>query len=157
MDLMQVGATWLHLLATVAMLGYYAILGLVVLPTIRGVLPARELGETIAGMERRATPIIVGSLIAFLATGVYLMVTNTRYGGVGDIGSTWATIFLVKHLVVGAMVGLGVYVDALVVRGFSVPGSPEQPTAIRRLAMATVLMTVLGAVVLLLTAAGQVS
>ena len=55
MDLMQVGATWLHLLATVAMLGYYAILGVVVLPTIRHALPARELGETIAAMERRAT------------------------------------------------------------------------------------------------------
>jgi uncharacterized membrane protein len=157
MDLMQVGATWLHLLATVAMLGYYAILGLVVLPAIRGVLPARELGESIAGMERRATPVIVGSLIAFLATGVYLMVTNTRYGGVGDIGSTWATIFLVKHLVVGAMVGLGVYIDALVVRGFGVAGSPDQPAAVRRLAMTAVAMTVLGAFVLLLTAAGQLS
>ena len=157
MDPMQVGATWLHLLATVAMLGYYAVLGAVVLPAIRGILPTRELGEVIVSLERRATPVIVGSLVAFLATGVYLMVTSPRYGGVGDIGSTWATIFLVKHLVVGAMVALGVVIDALVVRGFADPGSPGQPAAVRRLELTVVLMTILGSVVLLLTAAGQLS
>jgi len=158
MDLAQVGATWLHLLATVALLGYYAILGLIVLPAIRGIVAPRELGESIAAIERRATPVIVGSLVIFLATGVYLMVTDTRYGGVGNVtGSTWATLFLVKHVVVVAMVGLGMYVDALVVRRFAVPGSPDQPAAVRRLAVSTVAMTVLGAAVLFLTAAGQLS
>src|SRR3990172_11336962 len=83
MDLVQVGAAWLHLLATVAMLGYYAILGLVVLPAIRRVVPPRELGDSIAAMERRATPLIIGSLAIFLATGVFLMTTDPRYGGVG--------------------------------------------------------------------------
>lgn len=157
MDFAHVGATWLHLLATVAMLGYYAILGLIVLPAARRIVAPRELGESIAATERRATPVIVGSLVAFLATGVYLMVTSSRYGGVGDVGSTWAAIFLVKHLVVGAMVALGVVIDALVVRGFADPGSPGQPAAVRRLELATVVMTILGALVLLLTAAGQLS
>jgi len=157
MDFANVSATWLHLVATVAMLGYYAILGLIVLPVIRRTVAPRELGESIAAVERRATPVIVGSLIVFLATGVYLMVTSSRYGGVGDLGSPWATIFLIKHLVVGAMVALGVYIDALVVRGFADPGSPGQPAAVRRLELAAVLVTILGAVVLLLTAAGQLN
>jgi uncharacterized membrane protein len=88
MDVVQVGATWLHLLATVTLLGYYAILGAVVLPSIRGVVARPELGEAIAAMERRATPLIVGSLVVFLATGVYLMVTDSRYEGVGNVSGS---------------------------------------------------------------------
>jgi uncharacterized membrane protein len=157
MDLAQVGATWLHLLATVALLGYYAIVGLVVLPAIRAVVPARELAASIAAVHLRATPVILGSLAIFLATGIYLMVTDSQYEGIGSVtGSTWATLFLVKHGVVAVMVGLGVYVDALVVRRFA-PGAIDQPAAIRRLAASAGVMTLLGALVLLLTAAGQAS
>ena len=156
MDLVQVGAAWLHLLATVAMLGYYAILGLVVLPAIRRVVPPRELGDSIAAMERRATPLIIGSLAIFLATGVFLMTTDPRYGGVGSVtGSTWATLFLVKHVVVLAMVGVGVYIDALVVRRFAAAEAPDDPAAVRLLVLSCGVMTLLGAVVLFLTAAAQ--
>lgn len=156
MDLVQVAATWLHLLATVAMLGYYAILGLVVLPAIRRLVPAPELGESIAAIERRATPAIIGSLAIFLATGVFLMTTDPRYGGVGDVsGSAWATLFLVKHVVVLAMVGVGVYVDALVVRRFAAAEATDDPAAVRLLVRSCGVMTLLGAVVLFLTAAAQ--
>jgi len=156
MDIVQVGAAWLHLLATVAMLGYYAILGLVVLPAIRRVVPPRELGDSIAAMERRATPLIIGSLAIFLATGVFLMTTDPRYGGVGNVaGSTWATLFLVKHVVVLAMVGVGVYIDALVVRRFAAAEAPDDPAAVRLLVLSSGVMTLLGAVVLFLTAAAQ--
>ena len=81
MDLMHVGATWLHLMATVAMLGYYAIVGLLILPVLRRIVPSRELGETIGAVERRALPVIIASLTIFLATGVYLMGADARYGG----------------------------------------------------------------------------
>ena len=145
MDLVQVGATWLHLLATVALLGYYAIVGLVVLPAIRAVVPGRELAASIAAIHQRATPVILGSLAIFLATGIYLMVTDSQYAGIGNVtGSTWATLFLVKHGVVAAMVGLGVYIDALVVRRFALPDSIDQP-AVRRLAVSAAVMTLLGA------------
>ena len=158
MDPVQLGATWLHLLATVALLGFYAIVGLIVLPAIRDAVAAPELAESIAGIERRATPVIVGSLVVFLATGVYLMVNDPRYAGAGNVsGSTWATLFLVKHGVVLLMVGLAVYIDALVVRRFADPDAPDQPATLRRLTAATVGMTLLGAVVLLLTAAAQLS
>jgi uncharacterized membrane protein len=157
-DLVPVGATWLHLVATVAMLGYYAIAGLLVLPVLRRTVPGRELGETIAGVERRALPVIIGSLVIFLATGVYLMGVDARYGGVGNVtGSTWATLFLVKHLVVAVMVGLGVYFDALVVRGIAPPEATPQTAAARRLTVVAGVMTLLGAFVLLLTAAAQAS
>ena len=157
MDLVHVGATWLHLIATVALLGYYAIVGLLAIPVLARAVPARELGEAIAGIERRAFPVIIGSLAVFLATGVYLMGADPEYGGVGNVtGSTWATLFLVKHLVVLGMVGIGLYIDALIVRRFGLVEAADQ-AAVRRLEVAAGVMTLLGAVVLLLTAAGQAS
>jgi uncharacterized membrane protein len=156
MDLAQVGASWLHLLATVALIGYYAILGLLVLPAIRGLVPAAALGQSIAAIERRATPIIIGSLAIFLATGIFLMTTDSRYGGVGNLaGSTWATLFLVKHVLVLAMAGVGVYIDALVVRRFGAVEAPGDPAAVRLFVLSCGVMTLLGAVVLFLTAAAQ--
>lgn len=157
MDLVNVGATWLHLIATVALLGYYGIVGLLVVPVLWRIVPARELGVSIASVERRAFPVIIGSLAVFLATGVYLMGVDPQYGGVGDVsGSAWATLFLVKHLVVLGMVGVGVYIDALIVRRFALPEATDH-AAVRRLEVAAGFMTALGAVVLLLTAAGQAS
>ena len=158
MQFAPVGATWLHLMATVAMLGYYAIVGLLVLPVLRRIVPGQDLGETIAGIKRRALPVIIGSLVVFLATGVYLMGADARYGGVGNVtGSTWATVFLVKHLVVAVMVGLGVYFDALVVRQIAPAEATAQTASVGRLMIVAGVMTLLGAVVLLLTAAAQAS
>jgi uncharacterized membrane protein len=158
LDLVPVGARWLHLVATVAMIGYYAILGLLVLPVLARIVSARQLGDTLAAVERRALPIIIGSLAIFLATGVYLMGADTRYGGVGDVsGSSWATLLLAKHLVVAVMVGLGVYVDAIIARRMAPPEEMDQVAAARRLTVVAAAMTLLGAVVLFLTAAAQAS
>jgi uncharacterized membrane protein len=156
MDLVHVGATWLHLLATVAMIGYYAFLGRVVLPVLRRFVPAAELGESIAAVERHALPVIVASLAIFLVTGVYLMGIDPAYGGLGKVtGSSWATLLLVKHLVVAVMVGVGVYLDALIMRR-PPAGAEGQAPPMRRIEVAVAVMTALGVLVLLLTAAAQV-
>lgn len=154
MDLPQVGATWLHLLATVVLLGYYTVLALIVLPILdrRGTLQATA--EAVATIEARALPWIVGSLVAFLATGVFLMVTSDRYGGPGDFGSTWAAIFLTKHGLILGMVGVGLWLDMLAVRA---PTSADPSAQLRRLRLAAIAITGLGALVLLLTAIGQAS
>lgn len=156
MDVLQVGATWLHLVATVALIGYYAILGVVVLPALRTIVAAPELAASVVTMERRATPLIVGSLAIFLATGVYLMGNDPQSGGIGNVtDSSWATLVLAKHGLVAVMVGIGFYVDALIVRRFGAPEIENLPAAIRRLVMSTGAITILGALVLLLTAAAQ--
>ena len=109
-------------------------------------------------MEFAPVGAIIASLIVFLATGVYLMGADARYGGVGNVtGSTWATVFLVKHLVVAVMVGLGVYFDALVVRQIAPAEATAQTASVGRLMIVAGVMTLLGAVVLLLTAAAQAS
>lgn len=157
MDLVQVGARWLHLVATVALIGYYAALGALVVPALRGATTPRVLGESIAAIERRALPVIVGSLIIFLATGVYLMGADTRYSGVGEITDAWSSLLLVKHVVVAVMVGLGLYVDAIIVRRLAPPDAVDQDATARWLMVVAGAMTALGLLVLYLTAAAQAS
>lgn len=156
-DLFPVGAAWLHLLATVALLGYYAVLAVIVVPVLRRALPAAQLAAALAAVERRALPLIIGSLAVFLATGIYLMGADARYGGVGSIGSTWASVLLVKHIVVIAMVGVGLVVDALFVRVAALEDGQAQARALGHLTLGLRGMTLLAAVVLLLTAVAQSS
>ncbi len=158
MDLVVVGASWLHLVATVALLGYYAILGLVVLPVLRRTVPDDVLGDSVAALYRRGLPVIVGSFLVFLATGVYLMGTDPKFGTLGSFSGGMApTLFLVKHVIVLGMVGLAVYVDGLVVKRIAATGAVDRPAAVRRFALIAQVMALLGAVVLLLTAAAQAS
>ena len=158
MDMVQVGAVWLHLFATVAMLGYYGILGFLLLPVFRRTVAIGDLFASIAAVERRTLPVMIGSLVTFLATGVYLMGVDPRYEGVGNVtGSAWASLFLVKHVVVIGFVGLGLLVDALIVRGSLLSEPEAQATAVRRISLACQVTALLGAVILLLTAAGQAS
>ncbi len=159
MDLIQAGALWLHALATVILLGYYALLALLILPVLRRTLAGPSLGAAIGAIERRALPLVVGAVAVFLVTGGYLMLTDTRYGGLGDFfGTSWAILILVKHAVVLVMVGIGVYVDLLVVPDVALAATePDRDLAMHRLATAANAMTLLGALVLLLTAAAQAS
>jgi uncharacterized membrane protein len=155
MNLAEVVATWLHLIATVTLLGYFVMLALLVLPVLRRLESSREFVESVAALERRALPLMITSLGVFLATGVYLMGNDPRYGGVGSIGSTWATVLLAKHLVVLAMVGLGLYFDALVVRAARAPEGIDQAAQMTGITRAANGMAILAAVILLLTAVAQ--
>ena len=110
-----------------------------------------------AAIERRALPVIVGSLVIFLATGVYLMGADTRYSGVGEITDAWSSLLLVKHVVVAVMVGLGLYVDAIIVRRLAPPDAVDQDATARWLMVVAGAMTALGLLVLYLTAAAQAS
>lgn len=157
MDPLPVGAAWLHLMATVALLGYYAVLAVIVVPVLRRVLPAAQLADALAAVERRALPLVIGSLAVFLATGIYLMGADARYAGVGSIGSTWASVLLVKHIVVIAMVGVGLLVDALFVRGAALEDGQAQAKSLGHLTLGLRGMTLLAAIVLLLTAVAQSS
>jgi len=156
MDLVHVGATWLHLMATVVTVGYYALLGRLVLPVLRRLVPEAELGDALAEVERHAIPVLVASLAIFLATGVYLMGVDPQYAGAGRISGSWATLLLIKHGVVAVMVGVGVYLDALIMRRPS-DEAGYQARTMRRIGIAVWIMTVLGVIIVLLTAAAQAS
>jgi uncharacterized membrane protein len=155
MDALAVGATWIHTVAIVVLLGYYATLSLVVLPWLSsGGSP--EPGRAIAAVERRALPWILGSIALFVITGVAL--TAVHSGPNPD----WATLIIVKHVLVIGMVVLGVVVDRVLVP--RVAGTWWTPAVVastdvrdlRPIAQASAVLGLLGLAVLLLTAAAQV-
>ena len=163
MSTLVLGATWIHTVAIVVVLGYYATLWLVVLPWLSSG-GAPEPGRVITLLERRALPWIIGSIVLFIVTGVVLMLTSPSYDGLGNLAaSTWAILIVVKHVVVVAMVALGLVVDRVLVP--RVAGTWWTPAVVpstdardlRPIARASGVMGVLGAVVLLLTAAAQLA
>jgi len=151
---LAVGATWIHTIAIVVLLGYYTTLSLVVLPWLTSG-GSREPGSVIAAVERRALPWILASVALFTVTGVVLMAANT------GANPDWAPLIIVKHVIVVAMIALGVVVDRVLVP--RVAGTWWTPAVVpstdvrdlRPIVQASAVMSVLGAVVLLLTAAAQ--
>ena len=159
MDVVQAVAAWLHSLATVGLLGYYAVLGLVLVPVLRRTVNAPTLGRVIPAIERRALPVILAAIVVFVATGTYLLATDARFLGLGHtFANTWSTLIVVKHLVVVVLVLIGVYIDLLVVPNIATPvDEASQAAAVRRLGRSAAAIATLGALVLLLTAAAQAS
>ena len=156
MDATHLIALWLHALAMVVVLGYYGILSRIVLPTLARSLEPAALARVVPAIERRALPILVAGIVLFIVTGVYLLVRDGRYAGVGSFASTWSTLMLIKHLVVVVMVVLGVGVDRLAA-GFAATSDAGRGRTFEILALAMDGMAALGILVLLLTAAAQLS
>lgn len=154
MDTAHVVALWLHSVAMVIVVGYYGILGRIVLPSLARSLDGPTLGRTVPAIERRALPLVLLSIVLFGVTGAYLLVTDPRYAGLGNISTTWATLMLVKHLVVVVMIGLGVGVDRLAAAVGEATEAGRHRT-MEILTLATEGTTAMGAIVLLLTAAAQ--
>jgi uncharacterized membrane protein len=153
MDYLQIGSSWLHLVATVVLLGYVGVLGLVVLPVLRRHVDLATVCQLTVAFERRALPVVVAALVAFLATGVYLTVSDARYGGAGNVTrSPWAAIITLKHGVVALVLGLGLFADGLIARKLADAEAPDRGAAVARLDLVVKAMTVAGAAVLLLTA-----
>lgn len=151
MDL-PIVASWTHLLATVLLVGYFAVMAVIVLPSLAR-LPAIDGIEIVATVQRRAMPVLVLSLVTFLATGIFLLTSDPRYAGPGKVAGEWATLMLVKHLVVVAMLGAGSYADGLVVRAAAGGRGPSTVSA--RTTWMFRAVAALGALVLLLTAIAQ--
>jgi uncharacterized membrane protein len=156
MSALAVGATWIHTLAIVVLLGYYAVLSLIVLPWLSAG-GSVEPGRVLAALERRAMPWILVSIGLFTVTGLALMAAHTGPSPV------WTPLIIAKHVIVVAMVALGVVMDrVLVPRVDGTWWTPAvEPTTdvrdLRPIAQALATMGVLGAVVLLLTAAAQLA
>jgi uncharacterized membrane protein len=158
-DVVQAGAGWLHAIASVILVGYYAVLALVVVPVLGRTLDGPALGRAIPAIERRALPLVLISIGVFLVTGTYLLLTDDRFLGMGHFfASGWSTLLVIKHVFVLALVGLGIYVDLLVVPDVGTSADEvARSVAIRRLARSAAVITVLGGLVLLMTAAAQAS
>jgi uncharacterized membrane protein len=154
MNVLAIGATWIHTVSIVVVLGYYATLSLVVLPWLTSG-GSTEPGRVITSLERRALPWVFGSIVLFIVTGVMLMAAHT------GPNPDWAPLIIVKHVIVIGMVILGVVVDRVLVPRLAgtwwtpavVPSTDTRD--LRPIVQASAAMSVLGIVVLLLTAVAQ--
>lgn len=154
MDLLHVLATWLHTVAFVIAWGYYGILGRFVLPSLLETGDARSRTEALVAIERRALPFVGLTVVLFGMTGAYLLVVDPHYAGLGNIASGWATLMLVKHVLVALLVAVGVAID-WAVRGLGAATAADEARALRRIRLGAELATALGALIALLTAAAQ--
>jgi uncharacterized membrane protein len=109
-------------------------------------------------LERRALPLVLLSTALFLVTGAYLLFIDPKYAGLGNFfANTWATLMLVKHLVVVVLIALAVVVDLLVRRIGDAPDDATRVSNLRLLRLSAEGATGVGALIVLLTVAAQVA
>ena len=127
-----------------------------VLPAFERSLDGSAQATALVAIERRALPLLVLSIALFTATGVYLLVIDPDYSGLGNVfASTWTTLMFVKHVLVVGLVVLAVAVDRLVRRVAAATSDGARGAALKRLELSAEAATGLGALIILLTAAAQ--
>lgn len=103
---------WLHMIATIVWVGGLALMALVVWPGARAVLgPGPELASLIRRLQKQFSTMAWASLAVLTATGLTQMAGNENYTGVLQIDNPWAVAILVKHLAIGGMILIGVYMQ----------------------------------------------
>jgi uncharacterized membrane protein len=103
---------WLHMLATIVWVGGLALMALVVWPGARAVLgPGPELAALIRRLQRQLSTMAWASLAVLTATGLTQMAGNKNYTGVLQIDNPWAVAILAKHLAIGGMILIGLYMQ----------------------------------------------
>jgi uncharacterized membrane protein len=103
---------WLHMTATIVWVGGLALMALVVWPGARSVLgPGPELAELIRRLQQRFQPLAWASLAVLIVTGLTQMSANTHYAGLLHISNPWTVAILAKHLTVGGMILIGIYMQ----------------------------------------------
>jgi uncharacterized membrane protein len=142
---------WLHAMGTVILIGHYFLLSVIYLPILE-----KGGASFLSQISKRSRPWMYASLVIFMLTGIYLMIADPNYRGVGDFGNFWSIMMLVKHLLVVAMIGLGFWFNALLRVGPMMVSNNNAELGVRRFRTYSSLMAVTGVLVLLLTALAQV-
>jgi uncharacterized membrane protein len=145
--------TWLHAIATVIFIGHFLLFSLLYLPAFAKV-KADIAGPILSDVSKRSRVWMYASLLIFLVTGIYLMIVDPNYRGVGDFGNPWAVAMLVKHILIVAMIGLGFFYNAILRVG-PLMSSNNAEAAIARFGLYSKWMAICGVLVLLLTAFAQ--
>ena len=145
-------STGLHVLATIVFVGYYLIGGLIYLPVLQRCMNANALRDVLEQVAARLRPFFGGSLLIFLVTGVYLMLINKNYLGLGNFfGNPWSILIVIKHVLVLAFLALAIFSERAFLRRIS----DEKPEALKQFRWALNINTVLGVVIILLTSIAQ--
>lgn len=146
---------WLHSLATVVLIGHYLLLALIHLPAMQK-NTLEVAGPILGEISRQSRRWMYASLLLFMITGIYLMLVDPNYLGVGDFGNFWSIMMLVKHLLIVVMIGAGFWFNAILRVGPMLSSRNSAGQAYARFRLFVNIMAVSGVLVLLLTALAQI-
>jgi uncharacterized membrane protein len=145
-------SSWLHVLATIVMIGYFIFTSLIYLPIFERQMQANALRDLLEQISARFRPYFGGSLLIFLVTGAYLMLINENYLGIGHFFSNpWSALIVIKHMLVLVFLALAIFSE----RAFLGQISDRKPEALKQYRWALIINTVLGVAILLLTSIAQ--
>jgi uncharacterized membrane protein len=143
-------SVWLHAIGTIILIGHYFLLSTIYLPVLE-----QSGGALLSQISKRSRPWMYASLLIFMVTGIYLMIADPNYLGVGDFGNLWAVLMLIKHVLIVGMIGMGFVFNGLLRVGPMMSSNNNAQLAIRRFRLYSNLMAISGLLVLLLTALAQ--
>ena len=151
-------ALWLHALGLIIAVGYYGVLGLVLVPALEKSVHGTDLAEALSGIERRALPLVIVSILLFTISGTYLLFTDPSYTGLGHVlDNSWSALMLLKHGIIVLLVCAGVSVDWFSRDLVFAPDEMALHKVVRRVRLSAEVAAVLGALAVLLTALAQAS
>ena len=145
-------SNWLHVLATIVMIGYFLFTSLIYLPVFERQMQANALRDLLEQVSARLRPLFGGSLLIFLVTGTHLMLINENYLGLGNFfGNPWSVLIVIKHVLVVTFLALAVYSE----RAFLGQISDQRPEALIKFRWALNINMLQGMIILLLTSIAQ--
>jgi uncharacterized membrane protein len=149
-------SVWLHSLATIVLIGHYLLLSLIYLPVLMKNPPEAHNGVILSEISKRSRVWLYASLLIFFITGIYLMLVDPNYQGIGNFGNTWAILMLIKHILVLGMVAMGFWFNAILRVGPLMSSNSGAAQALANFRRYSNWMAIAGVVVLLLTAFAQI-
>ena len=146
---------WLHALATIVFVGHFLLFSIIYLPILSKMELAGGIGEALSSISKRSRGWLYSSLGVFLVTGIFLMIVDPAYKGVGNFSNPWTIMMLVKHILVLVMIGLGFWFNAIQRVGPLMSSNTGARPAFERFRWYSNVMSICGVLVLLLTAFSQ--
>jgi uncharacterized membrane protein len=145
-------STWLHTIATIIFIGHYLLLVLIYIPVL---VKETNGGIILSAISKRSRGWMYLSLAIFMVTGIYLMVADPNYLGLGNFGNLWGVVMLTKHILIGGMIVIGFWYNAILRVGPMMSSNNGAEQAITRFLVYSKMMAACGLIVLLLTALAQ--
>lgn len=146
---------WLHSLAMTVFIGHYLLLAVIYLPAMRQ-STLDVIGPILSGISRQSRRWLYASLVVFTLTGVYLMLVDPGYLGVGNFGNFWSIMMLVKHILIMVMLAAGFWFNAIWRVGPMLSSRNGSEQAYGRFKLYVNIMAISSVLVLLLTALAQI-
>ncbi len=147
---------WLHSLATVVFIGYFLLMYIICLPVFTNHQSDSLTATILSDISNRSRAWLYIALIVFILTGIYLTLVDANYLGLGNFGNPWSVLMLVKHIIVVAMIAMGLWYNVIKRVGQQLRSDPDITQAFSQFRQYSLVMAVAGLLVLLLTAISQV-